>query len=184
MKITIIIFVHLLLLCTNSIFAQIRTEEYPQRPIEPDSLFITFEYPKLPSYIKRGNIGFEYKNKNLAIAEIQIAVYFYVNSEGYIREIIVNPLFNIGNNISKHDYFWKDIEKSIRKSASKWKVKTLYFPDGDTLKSPYVNTAPSFRPYGGNQFHFMILNYIGDIHIHGLASFIYWMAPPIKYVEK
>ncbi len=167
------------ILIPTCLHSQIITEEYSQKAMKPDSLFTEFEYPSLPKYVKQSSLLFKYQNKEkLTILSIQIVICFTVNSKGEIRQLIVNPLYQVGNDIPKNDKLWKDFENNIREASKKWKVKSLYFPDGYEPQNPYINTSPGFRPYTGNQYHFMILNYTCDPHFGGLASFLYWMQPP------
>ncbi len=167
------------ILIPTCLHSQIITEEYPQKAVEPDSLFTEFEYPALPSYIEKDDRKYLYKQKDdISIMRIHIVISFVINSKGEVRKLTVNPLYNDGNDIPKEDVFWQDMEKNIRLAVKKWKFKKLYFPDGYRPENPYINKIESLRPYGGEQSHIMILNYDPDVHIHGLASFLYWMQPP------
>lgn len=172
----IIFFLLFTCLGSTTLLSQIKTEEYPQKALKPDSLFTEFEYPKLPIYIEPNDRFYQYK-KGIVIACIKIVISFDVKSNGEIRELHINPLYNDGNNIPKKDIFWKDMEKNIRNSAKKWKFKKLYFPDGYQPENPYINKSLN-RPYYGAQNHIMILYYDNDVHTRGLASFLYWMYAP------
>lgn len=161
---------------TTTLWSQIKTLEYPQKSVDPDSLFTEFEYPKLPDYLKINDIFYQYK-KGIVVASIKIVISFYSSSTGEMKIISISPLYKDGNNIPVEDIFWKDMEQNIRNSFKKWKLKKLYFPDDYQSKNPYINKGNN-RPYNGSQTHIMILYYDPDVHTRGLASFLYWMQAP------
>jgi hypothetical protein len=169
------------ILIPTCLHSQIITEEYPQKAVEPDSLFTEFEYPALPSYIEKDDRRYLYKQKeDISVYMIQVVISFSVNEKGEVKRLHVNPLYGVGNSIPKQDVFWGDLEKNIRTAVQKWKFKTLYFPDGYQPQNHLINKYPGGRPYGGQQYHIMILNYNVDSYFHyrGLASFLYWMHAP------
>lgn len=160
--------------------AQVVFDIYSKKGMEPDSMFYEFEYPKLPSLVKEGTKRYEYND--WAMIEIYVLVTLEVTAKGK-QEVTINPLYDIGNNIPKEDVFWKMMDSSIRDSAKRWKTRPWYFPSDYAPENPYINTTPVFRPFYGQQRHFILLRYVLDVHHVQFSGSLYLLNTPLNYIK-
>lgn len=173
-----------LILClfvVSDMYGQVYLKEYSNKRMKPDSLFEEFAYPGLPPGLyeqQKDDIRYSHHDMSLLIKEIYISVSLVFNTKNEITRIIINPLYNVGNDIPKEDKFWIMLEDSIRTAVKKWKPKIWYYPDGYQPDNPYINKKSEFRPYRGYQFHFITLKWTFDGDYGGVLGLTYWLNIP------
>lgn len=145
-----------------------------QTSIEPDLLFKEFEYPVFPEELFEilEPIGDSIPSETYF--NIYLAVSFTSYADEPVRNVNINPLYNVGNSLEKDHHIWDSITTCIKEASKKWKMKQIFWDineegiDEETkeiykdLNEKIENGVKPISPQAGN-FYILIFE-IRSIH--------------------
>lgn len=121
----LIFYISILIINYNFVISQTYTNKYfGDASINPDSLFINFEYPKIPKEIYDiidKDIKGESSKYSFFSMTIFCSMQFDYNDS--LVKIMCQPIYNFGNDIPPKHKIWKKIISNIKNIAKQWKVK-------------------------------------------------------------
>jgi hypothetical protein len=155
----------------NNLLTQTYTNKiFGDASIRPDSLFVNFEYPKIPQEI------YDIIEKDVNGEKSKYSFYSFTifctmtfNNNDSLIKIMCKTIYNYCNNIPEKHKIWKKLISTIKNVSKKWKVKKLLWEIDENnedkklieyyKKSNEGKLKPTTKPSFGNQIHCMILEY-------------------------
>ncbi|MFN5310491.1 MAG: hypothetical protein ACK5C0_13650 [Candidatus Kapaibacterium sp.] len=87
--------------------------------ISPDSLFVNYIPPAIPNSII-DSLG-DYND--FVLSELHIMVLILIRQDSSVNRVIVNPLYNVMNNIPPEHSVWDELENNIIEASKKWRIR-------------------------------------------------------------
>ena len=128
----------------------VATNSYGQVEIEfenKESIFITLDLPNDSIWRK------------LEVASLHLGAYIQIDTNGFVNNLLIYPLYSLGNDLPTDHPIWKHLERDIEVASKKWQFKPILFDVEGASGDSIANSSVIWRPFLGTQSHFVILSF-------------------------